>query len=407
MISWPLTLYWLPSSSVSGQESQTQTSPFDMSGKSCGTVGHRERAGIEFSRDGVGGVGEALQLARVGPGPLRGEVVLGRVRLLRVDGGLRAGLQVVGCGDGSRRAGEEGRDQCAGRDHSSDDRAPDAPGGCRHVRRLSWVGTDAAAIARRRCAGCGCSRHPTDDASAVGEQVRDRPDRRRQPSGRESWCGARTRSELGAPSDGATIGVPRAGVAVPHCGAARSRVHRWVRGAWSDVFTCFASVRWTDRPSGARVGPRERGVVLPPAQEPMRRLTTLSSPIGDRVDIVRSHGNSPISGLLRMVAVPRRTFPEPKFANRFGAGSVASDSSSGACAPPDRTAATPHLRVRNPSQTDLLGGAPTTTEDHEPNTSTRRAAPRDADRSARDDGGERSSGRSPRSWRPPCSPRPS
>ena len=45
MISWPLTLYWLPSSSVSGQVSQTQTSPFDMSGKSCGTVGHRERRG--------------------------------------------------------------------------------------------------------------------------------------------------------------------------------------------------------------------------------------------------------------------------------------------------------------------------------------------------------------------------
>ena len=55
MISCPLTLYWLPSSSVSGQVSQTQTSPFDMSGKSCGTVGMVSAAGMEFSRDGVAG----------------------------------------------------------------------------------------------------------------------------------------------------------------------------------------------------------------------------------------------------------------------------------------------------------------------------------------------------------------
>ena len=53
MISWPLTLYWLPSSSVRGQVSQTQTSPFDMSGKSCGTVGIVSAAGMEFSREGA------------------------------------------------------------------------------------------------------------------------------------------------------------------------------------------------------------------------------------------------------------------------------------------------------------------------------------------------------------------
>ena len=63
---------------------------------------------------------------------------------------------------------------------------------------------------------------------------------------------------------------------------------------------------------------------------------------------VRSHGNSPISGLLRMVAVSRSRTGPGKFANRFGAGSVARDSSSGACAPPHRTAATAHLRTRSP-----------------------------------------------------------
>ena len=63
---------------------------------------------------------------------------------------------------------------------------------------------------------------------------------------------------------------------------------------------------------------------------------------------VRSHGNSPISGLLRMVAVSRWWIRPAKFANRFGAGSVAHDSSSGACAPPHRTAATAHLRTRTP-----------------------------------------------------------
>ena len=63
---------------------------------------------------------------------------------------------------------------------------------------------------------------------------------------------------------------------------------------------------------------------------------------------VRSHGNPPISGLLRMVAVPRSRVGRAKFANRFGAGSVARDSSSGACAPPHRTAATAHLRTRTP-----------------------------------------------------------
>ena len=93
--------------------------------------------------------------------------------------------------------------------------------------------------------------------------------------------------------------------------------------------------------------PRERGVVLPRQgtyaptdnvvksdREPSRR--------------VRSHGNPPISGLLRMVAVTRSRIAPVKFANRFGAGSVAHDSSSGACAPPHRTAATAHLRNSDP-----------------------------------------------------------
>ena len=55
MISCPLMEYWLPSSSVSGHESQTHTCSLDMSGKSCGTSGMVSDAGIEFSREGVVG----------------------------------------------------------------------------------------------------------------------------------------------------------------------------------------------------------------------------------------------------------------------------------------------------------------------------------------------------------------
>ena len=137
----------------------------------------------------------------------------------------------------------------------------------------------------------------------------------------------------------------------------------------------------------------------------LRRLTTLSSPFGDpemacafSMEIPRS---AAYCGWSRYHAYP---FPLPRFANRFGAGSVGSDSSSGACAPPDTTAATPHLRVRNPSQT-----APCS-ELHPPqrrimNRTHRPGAPPAAGRPrTRGDGGDVSSGRSPRSRRPPPSP---
>ena len=109
MTSCPLTLYWLPSSSVSGQVSQTQTSPFDVSGKSCGTVGMVSAAGMEFSRDGVAGsemrcswrASARVHFAVKSSSGAKASCV----STLR----LGAGLQVVGRGDGSRRAAEERR----------------------------------------------------------------------------------------------------------------------------------------------------------------------------------------------------------------------------------------------------------------------------------------------------------
>ena len=74
----------------------------------------------------------------------------------------------------------------------------------------------------------------------------------------------------------------------------------------------------------------------------MRTLTTLSSRIVI-CQAVHSHGNSLISGLLRMVALSRRGSRE-RVCKSIWSHSVAHDSSSGACAPPNRTAAKAHLR---------------------------------------------------------------
>jgi hypothetical protein len=149
----------------------------------------------------------------------------------------------------------------------------------------------------------GCSRHPTDVRPSRADGPRERPSGgspqrvrrggsdaatgrgrvlqrptptrpgsvRRQPIGRESrWGVTPTAVTRSSRSSGTRMARPTG---------------RCVRGARPGVVMCaFASVRWWIGPSGARVGSPRTWRCTPPAQEPMRQLTTLSSPVGGRFD---------------------------------------------------------------------------------------------------------------------------
>jgi hypothetical protein len=89
---------------------------------------HGERSRHRVLARGRARVRQPLELSRVGAGPLRREVVFGRVRLLGVDGGLGAGLD-VGRRNG-RRAGEERRAEHSHRGDAAGEKAPHALRGC-------------------------------------------------------------------------------------------------------------------------------------------------------------------------------------------------------------------------------------------------------------------------------------
>ena len=230
-----------------------------------------------------------------------------------------------------------------------------------------WVNGPTAAASRgrsRRRGRAGCSRHPTDVRPpwAIRSQVETRRGHRRgtarrsrvgpRPSSVRSWSPSHVGPNRPASAGASGVVVGR-GTRERAAAAMVALVGRSMIPARC-ALRCVHVLRFrslVDRPSGARVGSSRTWRCASPDTGTYARTDNDVKSDGRSWRLVHSHGNSPISGLLRMIAVPRRAFLESKFANRFGAGSVASDSSSGACAPPDRTAATPHLRVRNPSQT--------------------------------------------------------
>ena len=180
----------------------------------------------------------------------------------------------------------------------------------------------------------GCGEGGSDAAAGRGRVLR-RPSRtvpgsvRRQPTGRESRWGVAPVTR----SPGTRMARPTG---------------RCVRGARPGVSMCCRFRSLVDRPERCAGRILENVALYSPGTGTYAPTDNVVKSDRRSSRHVRSHGNSPISGLPRMVAVTRSRIAPSKFANRFGAGSVARDSSSGACAPPHRTAATAHLRTRSP-----------------------------------------------------------
>ena len=180
----------------------------------------------------------------------------------------------------------------------------------------------------------GCGEGGSDAAAGRGRVLR-RPSRtvpgsvRRQPAGRESRWGVAPVTR----SPGMRMARPTG---------------RCVRGARAGASMCCRFRSLVDRHERCACRILENVALYSPGTGTYAPIDNVVKSDPRSLHRVRSHGNSPISGLLPMVAVSRWWIRPAKFANRFGVGSVAHDSSSGACAPPHRTAATAHLRTRTP-----------------------------------------------------------